>query len=132
MQLINILVIEDDPADRALIEAFFLGERICNRVDYAEDIEHARSMLQQAVEYHLILLDVHLGPASGFDLLPLLKRCQSRAELVCMSSSADADALFVARNGGAAFFIAKPLNIEGLRHIIGRLEHFWLGGMATA
>jgi DNA-binding response OmpR family regulator len=54
------------------------------------------------------------------------------ARLVFLSGEDSAECLFRAREAGADFFVEKPMNTDGLRYILQRVHHLWIGVMTEA
>ena len=82
-EVIDILLVEDDPNDRDLTLHILQRENLANRIHVARDGEEALDFLfsrgsfaDRSVEHppRLVLLDLKLGRESGLDLLAELQR----------------------------------------------------------
>lgn len=119
---INLLVIDDDVELCQLLCAYLAGEGF--RVDVAHT---AASGIDQALagDYALVVLDVMLSTATGFDVL---RRLRARSMLPVLMLTAKGDALdrVLGLELGADDYVAKPFNPQELaariRAILRRTE----------
>ena len=81
----TVLVVEDDSALRLLCTVNLELEG--HRVLEAPTIDVARDHLERE-DIDVVLLDVHVGPDSGFDLIDPI-RARGPAQIVLMSGTAD-------------------------------------------
>lgn len=73
----------------------------------------------RALRPDLILVDIRLGEESGFDLARLLARDDLHAEVILISSGAEADYAELIDDSPAAGFLAKSeLSLRGIRRIL--------------
>ena len=88
-------------------------------VHIADDGQAALRMLSQT-EPALVILDVHMQPINGFDVLRSLRRQRRRAPVLMMSAQDDglADR---ARCCGADAFLVKSASLQALRNAVDRL-----------
>lgn len=103
----RILVVEDDPATRALV-AEWLPET-CERTD-APDLATARAALS-ARAYDLVILDLHLPDGEGADLLPDIPR---RCAIIATSGSKR----LLVEPGRVVSYLPKPFEPEMLRMVV--------------
>jgi DNA-binding NarL/FixJ family response regulator len=69
----------------------------------------------------LILVDIGLGDESGFDLARLLARDDLNADVILISTGAEADYADMIDDSPAAGFLAKSdLSLHGINRILGR------------
>ncbi|MBI3462610.1 MAG: response regulator [Planctomycetes bacterium] len=102
----SILVIEDQRAQRALVQAF-LGELKCH-VHMAADGREALALLSEH-RPDLVILDLHLPDIHGFDLIPQIKR-RSRLKqvpILVVSAAAEVGDRVKALELGADDYIVK-------------------------
>jgi DNA-binding response OmpR family regulator len=108
----KILVIEDDPGIADLV-AFHLGDLGCDMTvvaDGLEGLDQARSR-----PFDLIVLDVMLPGADGFDICQTLRAEQFYAPILMLTArSADLDRV-LGLELGADDYITKPFNVQELR-----------------
>ncbi len=110
----TILVVEDDPALREVLEEHLTG--LGYRVVTAASAEAALGCLDGTTP-DLILTDVHMGPMSGVELCRRLKS-DLRFQLtpvILLTAAADLDSRVAGLAAGADDFFAKPFDFVELR-----------------
>jgi two-component system, chemotaxis family, response regulator Rcp1 len=130
---VEILLIEDNPADVRLTMEAFKEAGIANTLTAitngqdALDFLYRRKKYADAVRPDLILLDLNLPGISGYEVLDELK---SDADLrmipvvVLTSSEAESD-IVRSYKLHANCYIVKPVNFDGLKEVIQTLDNFW-------
>ncbi len=74
-----------------------------------------------ALRPDVILVDIGLGEESGFDLARLLARDGRSAEVILISTRAEADyAELIAESPAAGFLAKSELSARGIGRILGR------------
>lgn len=110
----RLLVVDDDPAVVALVEAVLGGEQ---DVASADSAESALDRLD-AVEPDVILLDVRLPGMDGIEFLELIRDRGVETPVVLMSSYAGEETRDRGLAGGAHEFLSKPLRPLGLSDVV--------------
>ncbi|WP_100075905.1 response regulator transcription factor [Chryseobacterium camelliae] len=107
----KILIIEDEPELRAVIQHFL--ERELFLVEYAEDY---RSGMDKIIsyEYDCILLDIMLPDGSGMDLLKELKKLEKKDPVIILSAKDSVDDKVNGLEIGADDYLAKPFHLAEL------------------
>ena len=133
-QPIEILLVEDNPADvRLTVEALREG-KVLNNLHVAKDgIEaldflHQRGDYQSAVRPDLILLDLNLPRLSGQEVLQQIKTDDSLMcipVIVLTTSEAEEDILS-SYGLHANCYICKPVGLEKFLEVVKTIEDFWL------
>ncbi len=133
-QPIEILLVEDNPADvRLTVEALREG-KVLNNLHVAKDgIEaldflHQRGDYQSAVRPDLILLDLNLLRLSGQEVLQQIKTDDSLMcipVIVLTTSEAEEDILS-SYGLHANCYICKPVGLEKFLEVVKTIEDFWL------
>jgi len=103
-----VLVIDDDPDLQKLVRTYFSMEGIGHRAAFKrDDIVVA---LRQQPAPDLILLDVHLPDADGFDILTRMRQHPALKELpiVMLTAEDTREAVLKGLRGGADGYITKP------------------------
>lgn len=129
----DILVVDDNLADTALLLAVFRDLQLAHRLHIATDGEAALSFLHRRGQYahaprpHLILLDLNLPKLPGREVLQQIKQHASLRTIPVMvltSSAADSD---VAESYalGANAYLVKPFQLEELVDLIRAFVDFW-------
>lgn len=131
----QVLVVEDDAADRRLIEDAI--ESYPSPVDttIVGDGDRAIEALTTATApFALVLLDLHLPGSDGRVVLEHVRARHALTELpivVLSSLASDADALHCYELGANAL-VAKPFDLDGFRDVIHRILAYWLSFQPTA
>ena len=130
--LIEILLIEDNPADVRLTVEALKDAKVPNRLHVARDGVEAMRMLKgdtaAVPRPDLILLDLNLPRKNGREVLAEIKQDEALRHIpvvILTTSQADQDAVQSYRLGANAF-ITKPAEIDRFFEVIRSLEQFWL------
>jgi len=131
-----LLLVEDNP-DHALLAREALADAgLRNPIHLTETFRASLSYLEEAVASHeqegrdlpcLVLLDIWLPDASGFDLLQAIRAHHSlqRLPVIVLSSAQDQPTLNLAHRLGATHYLFKPLDSSELRRVTHDLELGW-------
>jgi len=131
----RVLVIEDNPADAALIgEASARGRYQCQFHNIA-DGEKAMAYLQrmgrdaESVRPDLIMLDLNLPRTAGAAVLAQLKanRNWCGIPVVVFSSSQSNRDILRCYELGANCYVRKPGDLNGFVSAVRSIEEFWFG-----
>lgn len=131
---VEILMVEDDPADVELTREAFKDSKIHLQFNVVEDGVKAMEYLRRqgaysaAVRPDLILLDLNLPRMDGREVLSEIKKDDSLRLIpvvVLTTSSADAD-IFKSYGLGANCFVTKPIGLEQFLTVVRSIEEFWL------
>jgi chemotaxis family two-component system response regulator Rcp1 len=132
-EAIEILLIEDNPADVYLIrEAFKLGA-IPKRLSVATDGEEALEVLfTNARRPDLILLDLNLPKVDGRQVLEAIKSHGDLKQipvLVLSTSDSERDVIS-AYEHHANCYLTKPGDLDQFLDIVQAVEEYWLNYVA--
>jgi len=115
---LNILLVEDNPADVELVREALDATNLVHVLQVANDFEEAKqhmdSMLLGAPRPDVLLMDLNLPQGSGLELLRLFRTnpdWQSIPVIVVSSSNAPRDRDQAARLGAAHYF-RKPSDLK--------------------
>jgi len=131
---IEILLVEDNPADVRLTIEVFKDSRITNHISVANDGEEAMDFLHKRGKYageirpDLVLLDLNLPKKDGREVLTEIKADQELKTIpiiVLTTSDADQD-VWKAYDAGVNSYITKPVDLEQFIGIFRSIEDFWL------
>ena len=110
----KVLLVDDHPlillALKTVIEG--MGENVS--VVVADCAEAARIAIRRHADFHLVLLDLELGDASGFDVLDEFRAAYPAMPVVVMSASERGGDVVRAIDQGAMGFVPKRTNTEML------------------
>lgn len=136
-KLVTILMADDDPDDRLLVEDAFAEIRLENPLDFVCDgIElmdylhrrGAHSHLAEAPLPGLILLDLNMPRKNGREALDEIKRDEKlrKIPIVILTTSKAEEDLLSSYNLGANSFIVKPVTFDKLVEVIRAVTDYWL------
>lgn len=131
-RLIEILCIEDNPADRYLIREFFRSEGKDCRLSFIEDGGAALEYLKErpsAPPVDLILLDLNLPKRDGREVLQYIKGTEALRHIpvLVLTGSSDPGDISKTYNLHANAYLVKPGDLERFEQIMRQIESFWLG-----
>lgn len=132
-----ILLVEDEPDSVFFFEHTMKKANIANPLRVAKDGREALDYLEGVGPFAdrakhplpgLVILDLKLPHASGFEVLQRLRqRPETRTLIVLMlTSSASDDDIAKAYSLGANGYLVKPLQLEELAEIVHAIKIFWL------
>ena len=122
----HILLIDDHPLFCGGFSATCAALRPHFKVTCAESAAEAAETLVSQGPFNLVLLDIMLPDASGFDTLQTLARLDPMTPRVMISGRDDRAARLRARHLGASGFISKSLNPQV---IMAALDSILMGGV---
>jgi len=127
---IEILLVEDNPADVRLTVEALKDVRVRNRLRVARDGVEAMAMLRSdsAPRPDLILLDLNLPRKDGREVLQEIKQDEALRHIpvvILTTSQAEQDILQCYRLRANAF-VTKPVEIDQFFHVVRSMEQFWL------
>lgn len=131
---INILLVEDNPADARLIKEVFKDTKTKNRLYVVKDGVEAMAFLNQEFEYvdiprpDVILLDLNLPRKDGREVLKELKEDDilKRVPIVILTTSSAEEDIIKTYNNHANCYITKPVDFDQFLKVINSIEDFWL------
>jgi CheY-like chemotaxis protein/anti-sigma regulatory factor (Ser/Thr protein kinase) len=115
---VRVLVVEDEPAGRDLIEAILLEDG--HQVETAADGEEAWQRLQAAPAIDVVVADWTMPRLDGLELLARMKgeAALETVPVVFQTAHADREAMLAALAGGASYFVPKPIDRALLRTVV--------------
>ena len=118
----KILIVEDEPALRELIQRSLEKERYV--VEVAADFNSA---LRKIEDYDCVLLDIMLPDGSGLDLLEKLKAMHKRENVIIISAKDSLEDKVLGLELGADDYLPKPFHLAELnariKSVIRRQHH---------
>lgn len=122
----KVLLIDDHPLILSALQSVIqgLGDNIA--VTAADSGRAARAALAADAGYDLVLLDLHLGDANGFDLLSELREIYPAIAVVVISASDRTSDVIRAIDMGAMGFVPKRASNETL---VAALRQVMSGGV---
>ena len=111
----TILIVDDDPVQRRLLEA--IVEKSGFASVSAENGEHALAVLKQhaTTKFDLIILDLVMPNLDGMGVLQALQKTDIKAPVIVQTAHAGIDTAVNAMRAGAFDFVIKPVSPERLQ-----------------
>lgn len=130
---IEILLVEDNPADILLTEEAFEEAHFPHRLHLAQDGVEALAFLRREGEHaqvprpDVILLDLNMPRMGGLELLDVLKvdPALRNIPVVVLTTSRAENDIWRSYNLHANAYIPKPVTISEFVDVIRSFENFW-------
>jgi two-component system, response regulator len=131
---VDILLIEDNPADVELTIAALRRNRLANEIHVCRDGEEALDYLlgpngrKNAASLKLVLLDLKLPKVDGMQVLRALKQdAQTRAlPVVVLTSSREDHDIVESYQLGSNSYLQKPVDFDQFREMVMQIGLYWL------
>jgi len=131
---IEILLVEDNPADVRLTIEALRDARVSNHLTVAPDGVEALALLRgtpsgsKVSPYDLILMDLNLPRKNGSELLADLKNDPDlkRIPVIILTSSKAETDIIKTYNLHANCYITKPIGFDPFIQMVRSIEDFWL------
>jgi len=112
MEVLSILVVDDDPVIRRLLQQRLKQEHY--QVMVAEDGHQAKQLLEQH-RFDVVLTDLVMpGEIGGIEVLEITKDRNPNTEVVLITAHSSVDTAVAAMKKGAADYLEKPINFDEL------------------
>jgi chemotaxis family two-component system response regulator Rcp1 len=138
-RLINILLVEDNPADvRLTQEALKEAANALTRLHVASDGAEALDFLHRRGEYaaaprpDLMLLDLNLPRIDGRQVLAEVKADPDlrRIPVVVLTTSPSEDDILHAYDQHVNSYIRKPVDLDQFFDVLKAIDDYWLGSVS--
>ena len=116
---LQVLVLDDDKSTCRWLNAVLAAEG--HKCQVARSVEEAEPLLHEG-RIDLALVDIYLGKANGLEFLEKLKTLQPDCNCVVMTAHASVETVARSVAGGALEYLSKPLLIEELLTLLGKLK----------
>jgi len=131
---IEILLVEDNPADVRLTVEILKETKVRNNLTVAGDGNEALELLRRTGRYthamrpDLILLDLNLPKKDGKQVLAEIKAdpVLKRIPVVILTSSKAEEDIVKSYNLHANCYVTKPVDLEQFVKVVKSVEDFWL------
>lgn len=131
---IDILLVEDNPADVRLTQEAFKETTIPNKLHVVRDGSEALAFLEQTGRYtksprpDIILLDLNLPKKDGREVLALIKQTPEykRIPVVILTTSKEEEDITHTYEHHANCYITKPADLDEFLNVVKSIETFWL------
>jgi two-component system response regulator len=130
---VEILLVEDNPADVALTEEALQDSKMLNHLTVVKDGVEAMEYLHREGKYQsaprpdLILLDLNLPRKTGREVLEEIRADPNLTfiPVVIMTVSKDEKDIYETYRLHANCYITKPVRFEEFMEIVKSIENFW-------
>lgn len=129
--MLNILYVEDDPDSRSVVRMVqrMVPDKL-NLTIFDDSRDFEQCLVQLDPQPDLILLDIHVKPLTGFEMLQVIR---SRSEydaipVAALTASVMNEEIQMLQNAGFHSAMSKPLNMDEFPRLIERImdgEHIW-------
>jgi len=131
---LEILIVDDNPADVRLTKEMLRGATALNHVHVAKDGVEAMAFLHHEGKYgsaptpDLILLDLNMPRKDGREVLEETKRDPElkRIPVVVLTTSAEEKDVLKAYDEFVNAYVVKPIHLEQFMKIVKAIDGFWL------
>jgi two-component system, chemotaxis family, response regulator Rcp1 len=131
---IEILLVEDNPADVRLTLEAMKEAKVLNHIKVVMDGVEAMAFLRKEGRYadapkpDLILLDLNLPRKGGREVLAEVKsdECLKSIPVVILTTSQSEQDILMTYELHANCFITKPVQLDEFLRVIHLIEDFWL------
>lgn len=132
----NILLVEDNPADAKIALRAFAKSKLRNEIYVVNDGQEALDFIYHEGKYidkekfstpDLILLDIKIPKLDGFQVLERLKQDlqYNFIPVIMLTSSKNEADIAKSYRGGAASYIPKPINYEEFVNVVDGFNYYW-------
>ncbi len=132
-----ILLVDDDPDDRMLVQDAVKESQLSHQLICVEDGEELMDYLFHRNKYTdesfaprpgLILLDLNMPKKDGREVLKEIKNNSSLCQIpiVILTTSRAEEDISITYSMGASSYIVKPITFDDLVEVIKTLGKYWL------
>jgi len=134
LQLIEVLLVEDDPGDELMTREVFADNRIGNRLHVARDGEEALDFLYRrgqhahAPRVDLVLLDLNLPKYDGRQVLQQIRSDPELTHMpvVILTTSSSQQDVLSSYKLHANAFVTKPVDVNQFIAAVRQIDEFFL------
>jgi len=120
----NVLIVEDDAGSAELLELLM---RSCGHTAVRADTGKAALTALRETLFHLMLLDIFLPDATGYELLPQIRNLQPDIQVIAMTGRNTRELERKVRSYGVLAYMSKPIETRDIRAIVHHIsqKHNW-------
>ena len=130
---VEILLVDDNPADVALTQEAFSDNKLCNNLNVVNDGVEAMDFLHKRGQYasaptpDIILLDLNMPRKDGREVLAEIKADDELKYIpvVIMTVSKDDKDILESYRLHANCYVKKPVKFTEFVEVVRSLENFW-------
>jgi CheY-like chemotaxis protein len=133
-QVIDVLLVEDDPGDVLMTREAFEDNKVANRLSVVSDGVSALEFLRKEGEYaqaptpDLILLDLNLPRMDGREVLQALKSDDDlrRIPVVVLTTSEAEEDVLRSYSLHANAYVTKPVDFDRFIDVVRQIDEFFV------
>jgi CheY-like chemotaxis protein len=133
-ELVQILLVEDNPGDVRLTQEALKEAKFRNTVHVVGDGVEALAYLRQQGKYiaatrpHMVMLDLNMPRMDGREVLEAIKKDPDlrRIPVVVLTSSEAETDIARAYDLYANCYVTKPVDIDHFLQVVKSIEEFWV------
>lgn len=137
VNVLEILLVEDDPDDIELIKEAFKSANIVNNIVVLRDGQEALDYLFHKGDYTdvkksempgLILLDIKMPKVDGIEVLKKIKKDRNlkRIPVVMLTTSRDNQDILESYDNHANSYVEKPVKFDDFIKVIKKIGLYWI------
>ena len=134
VQVIDVLLVEDDPGDVVLIQEAFADNKVRNRLHVVADGVEAIDFLRQQGDHagarrpDLILLDLNLPRKDGREVLAEIKADDDlrRIPVVVLTTSKAEEDVLRSYKLHANAYVTKPVDFDRFIEVVRQIDDFFV------
>lgn len=129
--MLNVLYVEDDAASRNVLRMIQrISPELMTALILEDSEDFERQLLALAPQPNLILLDIHVKPFSGFEMLEIIRRHKAfdLVPVVALTASVMNEEVELLKQAGFQGVLGKPLNMDEFPELVERImsgEKVW-------
>lgn len=129
--MLNVLYVEDDPGSRDVVRMVQrMNPGIFELTVFDDSYDFEQRLLRLDPQPDLILLDIHVDPFTGFDMLAMIRNRPEydATPVVALTASVMNEEVQTLQDSGFHGVVSKPLNLDEFPNIIQRImegEEIW-------
>lgn len=122
MNPVNVLIVDDDAAVRAILQEVLLHEGY--GVSLAEDGNAAIQVAKESV-VHIVITDLQLPDIDGMEIIDRLAKQDAKIIPIMMTGFGTIETAVRAMKSGAFEFITKPFDLETVAVVVRKAAEFY-------
>lgn len=134
-RMINILLVEDSPADVNMMRETLEESDVDATLHVVSDGEEAMAFLHRQGKFaaaprpDLVLLDIGLPKKNGLEVLSEIKGDPAlrRIPVIILTTSKAEEDILKSYDLHANSYITKPVHLDGFLQLVRLLKEFWFG-----
>lgn len=135
IEIIDILLVEDNPGDARLVQKAFELGRLANKIYHVSDGESALKFLRKEEPYSdaprpdIILLDLNMPGLDGREVLAQVKSDPDllTIPIIIMTTSSAEQDILESYKLHVNCYITKPVQVQDFINVVKTIDEFWIG-----